>query len=927
MEHLGRFVVEAELGRGAMGVVYRGFHPGLEVPVAIKVLAESYSSDESFRRRFQREAAAIAALNHPGIVRVYDFDQVDSALFIVMEFVDGRTLRALLLERGAVPLAQALDIIQQLLSAVGAAHGRGIIHRDLKPDNVLLSAEGKAKVMDFGISKMLVESQGLTQSDSIIGTPLYMSPEQVTGSPLDARSDVYALGAILYELVSGTPPFTGQLTAVLHSQIYDQPAPSPLISDPLMAVIRRAMAKKREERFGTCDDFAGALLAIETSEMIPEIGPPRSPGRHFGIKFPNIRSAPVGSIRPAPMPAACAHSRCQAQTGWQCGYQDRQGQTCTTWWCSEHVQFHGTEPYCRRHSTVVKALSIHAGTIREIKSLPAVDDRSLSLAAMVGEDVNKDLTEILRRRYKSRRDVTIIADRTVRETRGSGTVAWERSWSAMRSQGYETRVTLSVNSASPMIVEMRVGTRTIFAGMPDWIARRLDGKAPVQADRAHFRARLVQAVTEAVDRPPPLAGGFHPTTAEGGAATQLATPNLPDVNLHLLEGLVMRVFASTTRIPGHEVATRLALPFASIEPTLRKLAADRFLEPGGIANDQSERPLPERMTFSLTMNGRALVEELSRSTTRYAGPAPVSLAEYSRLTTEVILPPVENEVVRTALDGLELPTAVVDAVRASVNSRGSIFIYGAPGNGKTSLASRLPRMLRGPVLVPVAIDLDGELLMVFDPAVHRLEGEQPHDPRWRRVARPLVQVGGEFTLDMLTPTWDPTSRVYHAPLQVKANGGVLLIDDFGRQSATPKQVMDRLMIPLAQAVDHLQLTNSGRKIEMPFRPMVAFSTNLSPAQLLDEAYLRRLAYKVRMLDPTPEIFQRIFERERQRLGVGANAAAFAQIGSLYGSQPIRGNHARDLLERLVDVARARGVEPELTPDLIEAAWDTLFVAA
>jgi hypothetical protein len=187
-------------------------------------------------------------------------------------------------------------------------------------------------------------------------------------------------------------------------------------------------------------------------------------------------------------------------------------------------------------------------------------------------------------------------------------------------------------------------------------------------------------------------------------------------------------------------------------------------------------------------------------------------------------------------------------------------------------------------------------------------------------------VGGEFTLDMLTATWDPAGRVYQAPLQLKANGGVLLIDDFGRQQVTPKQMLDRLMVPLEQAIDHLQLAGSGRKVEIPFRAMLLFSTNLTPSELLDEAYMRRLAYKVRMPDPTPQVFQRIFERERQRLGIPANPTVFPQIGQLYGSSAIRGNHPRDLLERLVDVASARGVKPELTPELVDAAWRTLFVA-
>ena len=155
---------------------------------------------------------------------------------------------------------------------------------------------------------------------------------------------------------------------------------------------------------------------------------------------------------------------------------------------------------------------------------------------------------------------------------------------------------------------------------------------------------------------------------------------------------------------------------------------------------------------------------------------------------------------------------------------------------------------------------------------------------------------------------------------------MLLIDDFGRQQITPKQILDRLMVPLEQAVDHLQLAGSGRKVEIPFRAMLVFSTNLTPKDLLDEAYMRRLAYKIRMPDPTPTIYQRIFEQERERLGIPANSQVFAQIGQLYGGMSIRGNHPRDLLERLVDVASARGVQPSLSPELVDAAWRTLFVA-
>ena len=203
---------------------------------------------------------------------------------------------------------------------------------------------------------------------------------------------------------------------------------------------------------------------------------------------------------------------------------------------------------------------------------------------------------------------------------------------------------------------------------------------------------------------------------------------------------------------------------------------------------------------------------------------------------------------------------------------------------------------------------------------------RPGARRWLPAGRPRVTVGGELPVARGTATWDRAGRSSHGPRQLKANGGVLLIDDFGRQQVTPKQILDRLMVPLEQAVDHQQLAGSGRKVEITFRAMLIFSTNLTPGELLDEAYLRRLAYKIRMPDPTPQVYQRIFERERNRLGNPPNPAVFPQIGQLYGSMSIRGNHPRDLLERLVDVASAQGVKPELTPQLIDAAWRTLFVA-
>jgi predicted ATPase with chaperone activity len=335
------------------------------------------------------------------------------------------------------------------------------------------------------------------------------------------------------------------------------------------------------------------------------------------------------------------------------------------------------------------------------------------------------------------------------------------------------------------------------------------------------------------------------------------------------------------------------------------------------------------MAYSLTKQGRSRSDQIADASTRYMGPAPVSMHEYKAVLAEAAKPGTLDLVkVSLALSGIELAPGVMEAVRAAVNSRSSIFIYGAPGNGKTTLARRISSLLGGPILIPVALDVGGgEVMAIFDGALHRMEPNQPADKRWRRVARPLVQVGGEFQLEMFDPTWEEGSRVYGAPLQAKANGGVLLIDDLGRQRVSPKQILDRLLVPLEQDTDFLNLTASGRKVEMPFQAQLALSTNLKPAELLDEAYLRRLAYKVLMPDPTWEMWCRIFERERDRLTIPSAPEALEMIQTLYGGRPLRGNHPRDLLERLVDVSSARGVRPQLTPDLVEAAWNTLFVAS
>jgi predicted Ser/Thr protein kinase len=911
-----------------MGVVYRSTHPRLEIPVAIKVLAEQYSSDASFRQRFHREAATVAALNHPGIVRVYDFDEDGPVLFIVMEWVEGRSMRSWLDEYGRFSVDVSVDLVQQLLSAVGVAHDYGIVHRDLKPDNILISNRGKTKILDFGISKLIDDKHRLTATGSMVGTPAYMAPEQVKGEQVDASSDIYSLGMILYELLHGEPPFTGQLPAVLHSQVFDRPRASTAIPSPIMEIIWKATAKDRSQRFQACEEFSGAF------HYMPKPAAAQPPVEAVSDQLPV--SAEV-DLPKAQMPAradsskpsgVCTFSDCGERRGWACAYKDLTGRECKSWWCRKHIQFIERTPFCPRHASVIRALAPSANTIFEIKNRPAVDDRALPLAAMVAEDVDKDVTELVRRRYQNRKDVTLARDRTVRQTwSGRNEVAWERSWSALKSQGYLVRIAVRVTTAEPDMVQLLIGNTVVFKEVPDWISRRREGEPPDHADRARFGKKLFGAILQHVDEPQPL-----PAIAIPSNGQELEPRPPPDINRTLIEGMVLRLASAATRLTGFEVAEQLALPFGAVEPILKALTGANFLDALGLAPEQGPwlgRPLPERMAYALTKQGRVRSDEIASASTRYAGPAPVSMAEYRQVLAEAAKPgTLDLTKVTLALSGIELAPGVVEAVRAAVNSRSSIFIYGAPGNGKTTLARRIPSLLGGPIVVPVALDIGGgEVMTIFDGSVHHLEQHQPADRRWRRIARPLVQVGGEFQLDMFDPTFEEGSRTYGAPLQVKANGGVLLIDDLGRQRVSPKQILDRLLVPLEQEIDYMNLSATGRKVEVPFWSQLALSTNLKPGELLDEAYLRRLSYKVLMPDPTWEMWCRIFERERDRLTIPPDPTALELIRSLYSGRPLRGNHPRDLLERLVDVSAARGVRPQLTLDLVEAAWHTLFITS
>src|SRR5437764_7214756 len=262
VERLGPYEVEGLIRRGGMGVVYRARHTHLKRVDALKVLQQEYAEDEGFRERFIREAQSAAALHHPNIVTVYDAGEEDGFLYMAMQYIDGPDLGAVLHRDGPLPAARAMWILDQLAQALEAAHTRGLIHRDVKPANVLLDAE-RCYLADFGLSKPVAVVTSLTAPGQFVGTVHYSAPEQFRAAPLDTRTDVYALGGVLYRMLAGEVAFPGDTEmAVVHMHLYDEiprlTALRPDLPAAMDDVIYTALAKDREDRYGTCTELAAA---------------------------------------------------------------------------------------------------------------------------------------------------------------------------------------------------------------------------------------------------------------------------------------------------------------------------------------------------------------------------------------------------------------------------------------------------------------------------------------------------------------------------------------------------------------------------------------------------------------------------------------------------------------------------------------------
>ncbi len=403
---------------------------------------------------------------------------------------------------------------------------------------------------------------------------------------------------------------------------------------------------------------------------------------------------------------------------------------------------------------------------------------------------------------------------------------------------------------------------------------------------------------------------------------------LADTGVHeqFLCDLALKHVAMLPEPTTATVADRLHLPRALAEELLYQLYREKLIEmrlQSAVGNTR----------YAMLDHGWERVARLN-SLSGYLGPAPVSLADYTHMMRLQAVPsqPASLETVRAAFKDLVLPDSLLQTLGCVINSRSSLFLTGLPGTGKTAVSERMNSALTGYIWIPYAIEVDGQIIRVFDGHNHHPAPERDtaieHDRRWIEVARPLIIVGGELTLNTTDLTWSESAKFYEAPFQMKSNGGTCVIDDFGRQRVEPQDLLNRWIMPLERRVDFLTL-HSGKKIEVPFEMLVVFSTNLDEKDLVDEAFLRRMGYRARVEPPTPSAFIEIFRRVAKVRGVAIDEQCLSHVVTRYELEKrvMKGCEPRDLLNKVRDICLFEGRTLQLTPELIDLAWGNYFGTA
>jgi predicted ATPase with chaperone activity len=401
-----------------------------------------------------------------------------------------------------------------------------------------------------------------------------------------------------------------------------------------------------------------------------------------------------------------------------------------------------------------------------------------------------------------------------------------------------------------------------------------------------------------------------------------------------VEQLILKYLYFRGELMGREIASLLGVTFSLIDDILETQKRQHYV---GVKKSLGMGNMSA--VFTLTEAGRNLAREYLEAN-QYAGPAPVPLYQYTEVVRRQKLK--ENwlnpQLLVEAFKHLVVEPDILAQIGPAVNSNKSFLLYGQPGNGKTALAESLFRVETEPIFVPYALECQGNIIQLYDPIYHHkiddqqsvlsaLSTDLPFDMRWFRCRRPFIITGGELSLDMLDLSYNPHSKVYDAPFQLKANNGIYLIDDFGRQKAGPAEILNRWIVPMERHIDYLSF-HAGGKMTVPFEAFLIFSTNLRPDQLGDEAFLRRIQYKMFLRSPKQPEFMRIFERVAESTSLECPpglAEAFVQKHYIEGGQHFRRCHPRDVISHAIDIINFENRPKVLTGEILDQAFRSCFV--
>src|SRR5579871_3301432 len=401
----------------------------------------------------------------------------------------------------------------------------------------------------------------------------------------------------------------------------------------------------------------------------------------------------------------------------------------------------------------------------------------------------------------------------------------------------------------------------------------------------------------------------------------------------LFESLILKFLYFRGEMYSKDLADSLGVRFSVIEALVESLKlrhviqVKRSLSVGNIG-----------ALLALTEVGRGRARECLEEN-QYFGPAPVPMAQYAAMVRRQ--KPRDGwltaEILANAYRGMVLTPNILSQIGPAVSSLNSLLIYGKPGNGKTYLIEALANLHTEPIYLPYALEAQGNIVQLYDPIYHtRVEEEESNelasfqptwDHRWCKIKRPFIVSGGELTLDMLDLRFNTTSRVYEAPFQLKANNGIYLVDDFGRQKASPAEVLNRWIVPMERRVDYLSFLTGG-KMTVPFEAFLVFSTNLNPADLGDEAFLRRIQYKMLLRGPDQREFTTIFERVCEKKEIACPAGTVERFIERHyrpSGKPFRRCHPRDVLSHAFNLIHFEKLPLELSDELLDRAFESCFV--